>query len=105
MKTRIILNFISNSIKFTYSGVIKLRAKLLRDDKSVEISVKDTGFGINQVDSKTIFQDKKINLNLEDDYNTKGSGLGLSICKALADSLGHNIGFKSEYSKGSKFFL
>ena len=102
---QIILNFISNSVKFTYSGVIKLSAKFLKDEKSVEINVKDTGVGINHVDRKTIFQDKKINFNFEDDYNTKGSGLGLSICKALANSLGHKIGFKSEHTKGSKFFI
>jgi signal transduction histidine kinase len=101
---QIILNFISNSCKFTFSGYIKLKAKILRDINTVEISVKDSGLGIKKEDQHLIFNENT-QISLDKDYNTQGSGLGLSITKNIATSLNYEIGFKSEYGKGSKFFI
>ena len=104
---QIFLNFISNSVKFTKYGFIKMKAKILKDEDYVEISVKDRGSGIKEQDYFRLFKDKitKFDLNIEDDYNIKGSGLGLSICNVLVNSLDHKIGYKSNKKEGSKFFI
>ncbi len=101
---QIILNFISNACKFTSSGFIRLKAKIKKDSNLLEISIKDSGIGIKEDEKKLILQEM-IQMNLEEDYNTKGSGLGLSITKNLANRLKLNVGFKSVYGKGSKFFI
>ena len=98
---QIIVNLISNSIKFTKSGYIKFEAKYVSQFYSVELSVEDTGIGIQEKDHHLIFQ-KKIQFNLEKDYN---SGLDLSIIKNLADSLNHKINFHSKPGDGSTFFI
>ena len=101
---QILVNFITNAVKFTKDGNIKLKAEYKYDRSIVEISVKDTGIGIREEEKKSLFKEK-IQMDLNHDYNSKGSGLGLSICKSLANLLGYKIGFKSNYEKGSKFFL
>jgi signal transduction histidine kinase len=101
---QIILNFISNSYKFTLCGFIKLKVKLMDRRKYVEVSVKDSGIGIKNEDHKQIFIDYA-NISLGEDNNLYGSGLGLSITKGLAKSLNYKIGFKSEFGRGSKFFI
>ena len=99
---QIILNLISNAFKFTKSGFIKIEAKFISIYNSVEISVEDTGIGIKEKDYLVIFNKK---INSDQDYNTYGSGLGLSICKTLADALNHKITFESAHNEGSKFKL
>ena len=101
---QILLNLISNSVKFTQTGFIKLKAKYITEKNTIEISVKDTGIGIKEDDNHLIFQEN-IELNIEQNYNVKGSGLGLSIVKSLANSLAYKISFDSEHKKGSKFRL
>ena len=101
---QILLNLISNSVKFTHSGYVKLKAKYLRESNDLEFTVKDTGVGIKPEEKHLIFQEN-IQLNLDQVYNVKGSGLGLSICKTLANSLGHDLNFYSILKKGTKFKL
>ena len=101
---QIILNLISNAVKFTVSGSIKIKASYITETGIIEISVKDTGFGIKEEDIHLIFQEN-IQLNINQEYNIKGSGLGLSISKNLAKCLGHNIGFNSQYGVGSEFYI
>ena len=101
---QILLNLISNAFKFTVSGFIKIKAIYLIRKHSIEISVEDSGLGIKREYHHLIFQDH-VQLNLEKDYNCKGSGLGLSIAKTIADSLNHEIGFSSNYGEGSKFYF
>ena len=101
---QIFLNFISNAVKFTKSGYIKIQAKYHRMNHSIEIIVEDTGLGIKIEDHSQVFKEH-VQLNVDKEYNCKGSGLGLSITKTLAESLDHEIGFSSKLGEGSKFYL
>ena len=89
---QIILNLVSNAYKFTKCGFIKIVAKYIKDSNIIEISVEDSGMGIKDTDYNLIFQEN-IQLNLEQEYSSKGSGLGLSITKNMAQALNHKINF------------
>ena len=101
---QILLNFISNSVKFTISGFIKIQTKYIFKTNSIKISVIDSGLGIKSQDHHQIFKEN-VQLNVDKEYNSKGSGLGLSITKTLANSLDHEIGFISTIGQGSEFYL
>ena len=101
---QILLNLISNSVKFTQKGYIQLKANFVTERLSVELTLKDSGIGIKEEDKYLIFKES-VQLNLDRNYHTKGSGLGLSICKKIADCLGCKLGFQSKYEKGTIFFL
>jgi nitrogen-specific signal transduction histidine kinase/CheY-like chemotaxis protein len=101
---QILLNLISNSVKFTFCGNIKLNVKISNDSSNLIISVEDSGIGIKEEDFHLIFQDN-IQINLDKDYNSKGSGLGLGISKLLAVSMNYEINFESTLGKGTKFYL
>ena len=101
---QILLNLISNSVKFTQKGYIQLKAKFITERLSVELTLKDSGIGIKEEDKHLIFKES-VQLNLERNYHTKGSGLGLSISKTIADYLGCKLWFESKYEKGTNFFL
>lgn len=105
---QIILNFISNSVKFTDKGRIKLKCKLKTFEnhkKFVVISVSDTGIGIKEEDKKKLFTEYMQLENGLKENNKLGSGLGLSICKNIARKLNIELGMKSEEEKGSKFYI
>lgn len=100
----IIRNYLSNAIKFTSNnGTIALYSKTLSDNK-IQIGVKDDGIGINENDQQKIF-------NIEADTSTignsseKGTGLGLILCKELAEKMNASVGFNSELNKGSDFYI
>jgi hypothetical protein len=101
---QIFLNFISNAIKFTISGYIKITAKFLKEEKIIEISVKDSGPGIKEEDQHIIFKEFNM-LNINQTKHSRGKGIGLGICKSIAEMLNHKIGFNSKYGKGTQFFL
>ncbi len=100
---QILLNFISNSLKFTSSGRIMIKSKI-KNENILRIIVQDTGIGIKEEEFDSILQEN-LQLNFEDDYNNKGTRIGLAICKNLAKTLNHNISFKSKYRVGTKFFI
>ena len=101
---QILLNLISHAFKFTFYGFIKLTVKYLSDLNAVEISVEDTGIGIKIEDHHLIFRENA-QISLHKEYNSPGSGLGLSIVKSLADFLNLKPSFNSTYVKGSKFTI
>lgn len=100
---RIILNLISNALKFTnHGGYIFI--DITNKDDSVIISVKDTGIGIEDDKKEMIFErfmqvDKSIRRNHE------GTGIGLSIVKAFVELHNGKIELKSEINKGSEFII
>jgi len=107
---QILLNFISNSVKFTKQGkiVIKANKKTLNGKNYLKISVIDTGIGIKNEDQKLLFEEYQTIENgksLNKLHNSLGSGLGLSICKMLCKKLDINLSVKSEYLKGSTFSI
>lgn len=104
---QILLNFISNSVKFCNQGEIKIKCylKKFQGKYYIKIYVKDTGTGIKNEDMKKLFKEF-VQLDNENTENNKlGSGLGLSICKNIAMRLNLKLNVKSEYRKGSKFSM
>ena len=95
---QVISNFVNNAFKFTPSGRITV-GYMLRDGE-VEISVTDTGVGIEEEKQKQIF-DRFVKLN----SFAHGTGLGLSICKSIVEQVGGRIGVNSEPGKGSRFWF
>jgi len=102
---QIILNFLSNAVKFTKFGNIKLLAKLTEKKDFCEISVIDSGIGIKSEDLNKLFSRENIILDNVENLNKFGSGLGLSICKNLSMRLNHKIYFDSVLGKGSSFTI
>lgn len=100
---RIMLNLLSNAIKFTNKqGNIKI--KLEEVNNMLCISVEDDGMGIPKDKLNSIFQRfRKVETSFT--RNREGSGLGLSIVKALVEMHNGTIEVTSEYTKGSKFVI
>jgi two-component system, cell cycle sensor histidine kinase PleC len=100
---RIILNLLSNSIKFTPSGG-KVSVTLKTISKKIFISVKDTGLGIPSDMQKSIFERfKQIGSTLTKDF--EGTGIGLSLVKSFVELHNGTITVISEVNKGSEFII
>ncbi|MES2397059.1 MAG: response regulator [Bacteroidota bacterium] len=102
---QIILNLVSNAIKFTKKGKIGIEILKLNEDKenvTLEFSVTDTGIGIPQNNLNTIF-DKFQQATSETSNIYGGTGLGLTIAKQLVELQGGTISVKSKVDKGSTF--
>ena len=98
---QILVNFISNAIKFTERGEIEI--KVIKKDKMVEISVRDTGIGIKKEDMGKLF--KTFSRIATKGRIVEGTGLGLYLSRKIADLLGGQIKAESEFEKGSVFTL
>ncbi len=97
---QIILNLLSNSLKFTDQGGVEIRSDL--KDGMVITSITDTGMGIKSEQIGSLFQPfKQLDTGLTRQHD--GTGLGLSICKRLVESMGGEIWVESEWEKGSTF--
>jgi len=101
---QIILNLLSNALKFTAQGSVSISARAMHAPKSIAISVADTGIGIAPEDHGRIFEDFK-QLDNSPTRAYGGTGLGLSICRRLADIIGGEISVRSQLGKGSTFTL
>jgi PAS domain S-box-containing protein len=100
--TQILINLISNAIKFTDKGYVKVDC-FLRDE-FLEFRISDTGIGINQEYHGKIF-DRFYQVQQTVSRIYEGTGLGLSISKANVELLGGKIWFASEPGKGTTFFF
>ncbi len=100
--SQILRNFISNAIKFTEHGEVRVSAQLSEDRKTVQFSVSDTGIGIAPEDQGRIF-DEFTQLASPLQGRVKGTGLGLPLCRRLAHLLGGDVSVKSERGVGSVF--
>lgn len=102
---QIILNLISNAVKFTNVGKITVKVELVKDYKTsvvVRIAVIDTGIGINQDKIATIFENfQQATSGTSRLYG--GTGLGLAIVKQLVESQGGTINVESKTNQGSTF--
>ncbi len=99
---QVLTNLLDNAIKFTERGSIAIGYSVLPD--SIQFFVKDTGIGIPQQYLQRIFEHfTQADMSLSRGY--EGAGLGLSICKGLAELLGGNLYVESEPGKGSTFYF
>lgn len=99
---QIIVNLLTNAIKFTDNGHVAFGCSICPNHKFLEFRVEDTGIGISEKDLKVIFDRFR---RVEDDYSISlsGLGLGLSISKAYVEMLGGEITVESVFGGGSVF--
>jgi len=100
--SQILKNLLSNALKFTSDGYVRLDINEPEDKNSIQFTVTDTGVGIAKDKQHLVFEAFK-----QEDGSTKrkygGTGLGLSISRELARLLGGEVSIYSEQGKGSTF--
>lgn len=101
--SQILRNFISNALKFTVQGSVRISA-VLNEDATVTFAVADTGIGIATEAHASLFQDF-VQVDSPLQKRLRGTGLGLSLSKRLAELLGGAVGFSSELGEGSVFWV
>jgi len=101
---QIVVNLLSNALKFTPAGGVTITASQNEREKTVLIAVSDTGVGIAPADQGRVFEDFR-QLDSSPTRGYGGTGLGLSICRRLALMLGGTIDLNSQVGKGSTFGL
>jgi signal transduction histidine kinase len=101
---QILLNLLSNALKFTHHGSVTIAAKRDPGNRTLTLSVIDTGIGIAAADQDKIFDDFR-QLDNSPTRAYGGTGLGLSICRRLAQMLDGRLAVKSRVGRGSNFTL
>ncbi len=99
----ILSNLVENSIKYTKNGG-KVAVDISGDDAHVTVSVVDNGIGIPKEDIPHLFQ-KFYRVDNTDTREIGGTGLGLYLCRRLAEAMDGRIWVESDYGKGSMFFI
>lgn len=103
---QIVVNFVSNAVKFTQSGAIDITIDAPTDANGrdwVEIAVRDTGIGFDPSQAERLFR----RFEQADDFARRrgGTGLGLAICKSLVDMMAGEISARSTVGVGSQFVV
>jgi len=101
---RILLNLISNAIKYSITGKVILIKLVEKDRKTIRISVTDEGIGIDQKNIDVIFK-KFIQLNRDFNRIAEGTGLGLAIAKSMTELHGGSLSVESILGEGSTFTI
>lgn len=102
---QVLTNLIGNAIKFTpNNGNITVEAVLHKDKEAIEVSVKDTGIGIDKENLTKVF-DKFYQVGERTHTDISGTGIGLSIAKEIVELHGGNIWAESEKGYGAKFIF
>jgi PAS domain S-box-containing protein len=104
---QILTNLLSNALKFTTKGSVKVSVKGLSvksDFNSIEFSVTDTGIGISEENRKKIFE-QFTQADVKTTRKYGGTGLGLTISQKLVNLMGGELKVESKYNKGSKFYF
>jgi signal transduction histidine kinase/DNA-binding response OmpR family regulator len=100
--SQVLRNFISNAIKFTPDGEVRVYAAINGND--VEFFVTDTGIGISETDQKIIFEEfAQVDSAMQ--RRVKGTGLGLPLSRKLAELMGGSVDVTSTMGMGSTFRL
>jgi signal transduction histidine kinase len=97
---QILRNFISNALKFTSEGEVRVSARMI--GAMIEFAVTDTGIGIAREHLPALFADF-VQLDTRIQKRLRGTGLGLSLARKFAELLGGNVAVESELGKGSRF--
>jgi signal transduction histidine kinase len=100
---QILRNFISNALKFTQNGEVRISA-CAESDSEVRFAVTDTGIGIPEDMHGNLFEDF-VQIDTPLQKRLRGTGLGLSLCKRFAELLGGRVGVDSKPGVGSTFFV
>ena len=104
---QVLLNLISNAIKFTQKGAVTVNITLASETQNtitIRVAVTDTGIGIDPLAQKRLFQP----FQQADSSTTRqfgGTGLGLAICKKLVERMNGTIGIDSQVGQGSTFWF
>ena len=104
---QVILNLVSNAIKFTNEGYITIQAKVIKEYKDrhlIEFRISDTGVGISEEFIEMMF-DKFTQENDKSNRRYQGTGLGLAISRDLIDLMGGEIKVESKKNKGTVFLF
>jgi signal transduction histidine kinase/CheY-like chemotaxis protein len=104
---QILSNLISNAIKFTKAGFIKINAReLKRTDKKtwIQFKIEDSGTGISSDNTDRVFE-RFYQVTNNDGSLIKGTGLGLAIVKNLSDLMGGDVTLESQAGRGSLFYV
>ena len=103
---QVLLNILTNSVKYTEVGKIKLTLKSVinKDMVKLKFKVSDTGYGIKKEDYDKLFE-KFSRLDSAKTNEIEGTGLGLVITKKYVDLMGGKIWFESEYGAGTTFYV
>jgi signal transduction histidine kinase/CheY-like chemotaxis protein len=102
--TQILRNLISNALKFTEQGEVRVTARYDRGSGVIAFAVRDTGIGIDAADHERIFEEfSQVDTRLH--RKVKGTGLGLSLSRSLASLLGGTLNVESVLGQGSVFTL
>src|SRR5690606_14871593 len=101
---QILINILSNAVKFTEKGSVSLLVQLEEEAGKITVSFRilDTGIGMSSKDLKVVFQQFEQAKNVQ---VQSGTGLGLSIVKELVDAMKGEMNVKSTLGKGSEFDL
>ena len=97
---QILINFLTNACKHTTEGAIVFGNSLTENPGFITFYVADTGPGVPQEEAENIF-DRFVKL----DQHKQGAGLGLSICRLVASSLGGKVWLDTGYTEGARFVL
>jgi signal transduction histidine kinase len=99
--SQILRNFISNALKFTIEGEVRVTARMAGNDM-LEFAVSDTGIGIAPDHLPALFSDF-VQLDTRIQKRLRGTGLGLSLAKKFSELLGGSVAVESTVGKGSRF--
>ena len=103
---QVLINFLSNAVKFTESGLIAVRIREVEggDRPVLRFEVQDTGTGISEEGQKRLFKEfSQVDASITRRFG--GTGLGLAISRRIVEGLGGTIGVKSREGRGSTFFF
>ena len=100
---QVVLNLMSNAVKFTRHGSVTVRAMLSEDQRMVQVAVSDTGIGIAPADQERIWEEfQQLDNDLGREYS--GTGLGLPIARKLVEQHGGRMWLDSTPGRGSTFY-
>lgn len=104
---QVLLNFVTNAVKFTEKGRVSIRASVVNqvnDTLTVRFAVTDTGIGMTTEQQQRLFQ-PFVQADVSTTRHFGGTGLGLAIARRLADLMDGQVGLSSEPGHGSTFWI
>lgn len=101
---QIITNLLSNSVKYTDAGEVKVQIDVDKDKELLNVSVSDTGKGMSEDELNEIFVPYK-RFNMQENRKIQGTGLGMCIVKSLVEGLNGEINITSKVGVGTTFYI